>query len=58
MSDGRTYMARCRQCGWLTDPTSLDVAIETANRHRRQIRTHDVSWVPIKANITVGGVNQ
>lgn len=58
MSDGRTYMARCRQCGWLTGPTSLDVAIETANRHRRQIRTHDVSWVPIKANITVGGVKQ
>lgn len=51
-------MARCRQCGWLSGPTSLDVAIETANRHRRQIRTHDVSWVPIKANITVGGVKQ
>ena len=22
-------MARCRQCGWLTGPTSLDVAIDT-----------------------------
>lgn len=48
MAHSNYYLPRCKTCGALEPPTTLEKAIEACNMHRFAHKTHKTVWVPIK----------